>query len=149
MTSSNGKIFRVTGILCGEFTGHRWIPHTKASDAELWRVLRSAPEQLSKQWRHQWFETPSRSLWRHCFNKILKYQQPCRPCHYNFIFDIRSLHPLCFVPLQSGRANSITQWNFPIHCRRYHFASGQFAGRKYITSHHFHIPKWDTYWVIY
>ena len=36
MTSSNGNIFRVTGHLCGEFTGHGWIPHTKASDAELW-----------------------------------------------------------------------------------------------------------------
>ena len=36
MTSSNGNIFRVTGHLCGEFTGTRWIPHTKASDAELW-----------------------------------------------------------------------------------------------------------------
>ena len=29
MTSWNGNIFRVTGPLCGEFTGHRWIPHTK------------------------------------------------------------------------------------------------------------------------
>ena len=36
MTSSNGNIFRVTGPLCGKFTGHRWIPLTKASDAELW-----------------------------------------------------------------------------------------------------------------
>ena len=36
MTSSNGNIFRVTGHLCGEFTGPRWIPRTKASDAELW-----------------------------------------------------------------------------------------------------------------
>ena len=36
MTSSNGNIFRVTGLLCGEFTGHRWNPLTKASDAELW-----------------------------------------------------------------------------------------------------------------
>ena len=36
MTSSNGNIFRVTGHLCGEFTGHRWIPRTKVSDAELW-----------------------------------------------------------------------------------------------------------------
>ena len=36
MTSSNGNIFRVTGHLCGEFTGPRWIPNTKASDAELW-----------------------------------------------------------------------------------------------------------------
>ena len=42
MTSSNGNIFSVTGHLCGEFTGHRWIPHTKASDAELWCFLRSA-----------------------------------------------------------------------------------------------------------
>ena len=30
--------------LCGEFTGHRWIPRTKASDAELWCFLWSAPE---------------------------------------------------------------------------------------------------------
>ena len=37
MTSSDGNIFRVTGPLCGEFTGHRWIPCTKASDAEFWR----------------------------------------------------------------------------------------------------------------
>ena len=36
MTSSNGNIFRVTGPLWGGFTGHRWIPHTKASDVELW-----------------------------------------------------------------------------------------------------------------
>ena len=36
MTPSNGNIFRVTGFLCEEFTGHRWIPHEKASDAELY-----------------------------------------------------------------------------------------------------------------
>ena len=39
MTSWNGNIFRVTGHLCGKFTGPRWIPHTKASDAELWCFL--------------------------------------------------------------------------------------------------------------
>ena len=39
MTSSNGNIFRVTGHLCEEFTGPRWIPRTKASDAELWCFL--------------------------------------------------------------------------------------------------------------
>ena len=44
MTSSNGNIFRVTGHLCGEFTGHLWIPRTKASDAELWCFLWSASE---------------------------------------------------------------------------------------------------------
>ena len=44
MTSSNGNIFRITGSLCGEFTGHRWIPRTKASDAQHWCFLWSAPE---------------------------------------------------------------------------------------------------------
>ena len=41
-------IFRVTGPLCGEFTGHRWIPLTKASDAKLWCFLWSSPE------KHAW-----------------------------------------------------------------------------------------------
>ena len=44
VTSSNGNIFRVTGPLCGEFTGHRWIPRTKPGDAELWCFLWSASE---------------------------------------------------------------------------------------------------------
>ena len=44
MTSSNRNIFPVTGHLCGEFTGHRWIPLTKASDVELWCLLWSAPK---------------------------------------------------------------------------------------------------------
>ena len=45
MKSSYDNIFRVTGPLCGEFTGQWWIPFTKASDAELWCFLWSAPEQ--------------------------------------------------------------------------------------------------------
>ena len=44
MTSSNGNFFRVPGHLCGEFIGHRWIPCTKTSDAELWCFPRSASE---------------------------------------------------------------------------------------------------------
>ena len=43
MTSSNGNSFRITGPLCGEFIGPLWIPGTKASDAELWCFLWSAP----------------------------------------------------------------------------------------------------------
>ena len=38
MTLSNGNIFHVTGYLS------RWIPHTKASDAELWCFLWSEPQ---------------------------------------------------------------------------------------------------------
>ena len=68
MTSPNGNIFRVTGPLCGEFTGDRWIPRTKASDAELWCFLWPSPEPTIEQWKRRWFETPSRSLW----------------CHYNY-----------------------------------------------------------------
>ena len=36
------KHFRVTGLLCRKFTGPWWVPHTKASDAELWCFLWSA-----------------------------------------------------------------------------------------------------------
>ena len=49
MTSSNGNIFRVTGPVCGEFTGDQWIPHKKASDAKLWSLHWSAPEQTVDQ----------------------------------------------------------------------------------------------------
>ena len=42
VTSSNRHTFRVTGPLrplWGEFTDHRWISLTKASDAELWYIF--------------------------------------------------------------------------------------------------------------
>ena len=65
MTSSNGSIFRVTGPLWGEFTGHRWIPLTKASDAELYVFFHLClNKQFSKQPKRWRFETPPRSLWR-------------------------------------------------------------------------------------
>ena len=67
MTISNGNIFHVTGLLCGEFTGHLWIPHTRASDVELWFFyLICLYQQLNKQWRRRWLETQLRPLWRHC-----------------------------------------------------------------------------------
>ena len=43
------KHFRFTGLLCGEFTDHRSIPGTKASDAELWCFVWSAPEPTIEQ----------------------------------------------------------------------------------------------------
>ena len=70
MTSSNENIFRVTGPLCGEFTGPRWIPR-KASDAELWCFFDLRPnKRLSKQSWGWWFETLSCSLWRHCNDNL-------------------------------------------------------------------------------
>ena len=68
MTSTNGIIFRVTGLVWGESTGHRWVvPLTKASDTELWCFLR-LNKRLNKQSWCRWFETPSGSLWRHRYD---------------------------------------------------------------------------------
>ena len=47
VVSSNGNIFRITDSV--EFTDHRRIPLTTASDAELWCFLWSAPEHTAKQ----------------------------------------------------------------------------------------------------
>ena len=65
MTSSNERNFRITVLLCGEFTGHRWIPLTKTSDAELWCFDLRLNKRLSKQSWGWWFETLWCSLWRH------------------------------------------------------------------------------------
>ena len=65
MTSPNGNVFRVSGHLSGEFTGHWWIPLKKASEAELWCFLCFAPKRLSKRSRCRWFERPSGPIWRH------------------------------------------------------------------------------------
>ena len=67
MTSSNGNIFRVTGHLCGEFTGLRWIPAQRpvTRSFNVFVDLR-LNKRLSKQSWGWWFETLSRPLWRHC-----------------------------------------------------------------------------------
>ena len=66
MTSSNGNIFRVTGHLYGEFTGHRWIFRTKpvTRSFDVFFDLR-LNKRLSKQSWNWWFETPLWPLWRH------------------------------------------------------------------------------------
>ena len=68
MTSSNGNIFRVTGHLCGEFTGHRWITRTQRPVTRNFDVFFDLRlnKRLSKQSWGWWLETPSRPLWRHC-----------------------------------------------------------------------------------
>ena len=67
MTSSNGNIFRVTGHLCGEFTGPAefptQMPVTRSFDVFFDLRLN---KRLSKQPRGWWCEAQSWSLWRHC-----------------------------------------------------------------------------------
>ena len=51
-------------LVGGEFTGHRWMHLTKASNAGLFFDLR-LNKRLSKPSIRRWFQTPPRSLWRH------------------------------------------------------------------------------------
>ena len=60
------KHFCVTGPLWWKSTGHRWITHTKASDAELCCFLWSVEQKLSKQSRRRRFGAPLLLLWSHC-----------------------------------------------------------------------------------
>ena len=72
-TSPNRNIFRVTGPLCGEFTGHGEFPSQRPVTRifDVFFDLR-LNKRLSKQPWGWWFETPSRSLWRHC-NELFTY----------------------------------------------------------------------------
>ena len=65
MTSSNGNIFRVTGPLCGEFTGPEEFPTQRpvTRSFDVFFDLR-LNKRLSKQPWGWWFQTPSWSLWR-------------------------------------------------------------------------------------
>ena len=60
MTLSNGTVFSVTGPLWGEFNGHRWIPLTKACEAEIWCFYDCT-------WTNDWANHgDAGSLRRHC-----------------------------------------------------------------------------------
>ena len=65
VTSSNGGIFRVTGPSWGEFTGEFPSQRPVRWSFDVFFDPR-LNKRLSKPSRRRWFETPSRSLWRHC-----------------------------------------------------------------------------------
>ena len=66
MTSSNGSIFRVTGPLCGEFTGPGEFPTQRpvTRSFDVFFDLR-LNKRLSKQSWGWWCKALSRPLWRH------------------------------------------------------------------------------------
>ena len=67
MSSSNGNIFRVTGPLCGEFTGPGEFPTQRPVTRSFDVFFDLRPnKRLSKQSWGWWFETPLLSFWRHC-----------------------------------------------------------------------------------
>ena len=87
MMSSSGNFFRVTGLLCGKFSGRRWIPHTKAEflhaygppTVPLWRQvaivwLKFGWKQIHDsplQWRHNEREGVSNHQPNDCLFKRL------------------------------------------------------------------------------
>ena len=132
MTSSNGDIFRVTGLLCGEFTGNRWIPHSKANDT---RVLVFS---LICAWINGrvnnggwWFETPSHPLWHHC--------NVAGKC------EIRDVST--FMPLSTWNVITYPWWYYTVYPSWY--THGRFVspwGVYYNESWASEIPAWCKHW---
>ena len=65
MTLSNGNIFRVMALFCGESTGGFPSQRPVTRSFGVFFDLR-LNKRISKKSRRQWFEKSSRSLWRHC-----------------------------------------------------------------------------------
>ena len=78
MTSSNGNIFRVTGHVCGEFTGPGEFPSQRpvTRTFDVYFDLR-LNKRLSKQSWGWWFETLSSPLWRHSNVTAMKLSKQC------------------------------------------------------------------------
>ena len=76
MTSSNGTIFRVTGPLCEEFTGHGEFPAQRQWRGALIfslicaRIIAWVNDREAGR-----FETPARPLWRHCNDGVSNHLQ--------------------------------------------------------------------------
>ena len=90
MASTNGNIFRVTGPLCGEFAGHRWIPPPRKVTRMFSLTCAWTWTFVDKQSRRRWYGTWSRWLWRHC-----------------------NVHRACGV-LQSGDSSLMRSKNYPL-----------------------------------
>ena len=89
MMSSNGNIFPVTGPMWGDSTGG--FPHKDQWLGDLMFYLVCAWKKLlKKQSRRGWFETPSRSIWRH--RNALRSVEPT--VHWAAIWDafVFSIH---------------------------------------------------------
>ena len=108
MTPSNGNIFRVAGHWCGEFTGHRWIPRTKASarsfDVSLicarinaWLNTREAGD-LGRHHAHYYVTVMNRSYSRgdHCKHNVISYLTRNEQQKQHVYFSISIQKKTCF-----------------------------------------------------
>ena len=116
MTSSNGNIFRVTGPLCGEFTGPGEFPIqrpvTRSFDV-LFDLHHNKP--LSKQPWGWWCETLSRSLWRHRNGLLTWWLSVCLGhqhqwlCRMDYSLSLL-LGTTCTTSVLEGNNFEITHW---------------------------------------
>ena len=80
MTPSNGNIFRVTGPLCGEFTGPGEFPSQRPSTRSFGVFFHlRLNKRLSKQPWGWWYETLPWSLWRQCNETTIPSSPGLRP----------------------------------------------------------------------
>ena len=115
MTSSNGNIFRLTGHLCGEFTGRGDFPTQRpvTRSFDVFFDLR-LNKRLSEQSWGWWFETLSCPLWRHRNpDRIVVWLPPVRRFHWMRQQSTCS-QPLCFE-------NKVDYW------QRFHKYNGTFT----------------------
>ena len=125
MMTSSGNIFRVTGYLYWEFTGHRWIPTQRpvTRSLDVFFDLR-LDKRLSKQWWSWWFNTPSRPSRRHSNDltniSIHRIHQASvygmRVCKLPVL---RKTHSASVIDLvRSGTLNGISYGPYSVHMRK-------------------------------
>ena len=109
MTSSIGNIFRVTGPLCGEFTGPGEFP-TQRPVTRSFGVFFDLRlnKKLSKQPWGRWFETPSWSLWRQCndegriepYGITTKHEPSAHLISWGVLWKQSDIHKIASLPVQ-------------------------------------------------
>ena len=99
MTSSNGNIFRVTGLCAGNSPVPGEFPTQRPVTQSFNVTFDLHPNKaLSKQSWAWWFETLSCSLWRHCNARI--WQKPYQDCWSTY----------CWFPFVKNQW-LLLQWN--------------------------------------
>ena len=88
----------------GEFPSQR--PVTRSFDIFVHLCL---DQHLNKPWRRRWFETPSRSFWRHCNELCIYEQKYCRK-GISISLCISSSLQMYYIPLQGNLFNSVVDW---------------------------------------
>ena len=137
MTSSNGNIFPVTGLLCGEFAGHRWIPLTQRLVTRSFDVLFNLRlnQQLSKQLWRRWFKTPSPPLWRHCDGYTSVRSDPIRGILTAIICPLQQELQTGTIAVNGIVLPGVTEMSFWRHFRHWlhrKFSSGAASGDKVV-----------------